>query len=230
MQSPVDLDALKASAAERAIELVEPGMVLGLGTGTTSRFFIDRLAARVHEGLRVSVVPTSRASAELALAAGIPVVSELDRPIDLAVDGADEIDPRLNLVKGRGGALFREKIVAYSSSRFVVIADETKLVDHLGAGVIPVEVLPFLWRQTARRLGGLGANWDLRGGPETPYKTDNGNVIVDLTVAGGVADPSRLAAEIKGVLGVVEHGLFIGMTTGCIVGTARGLTILGSID
>ena len=221
----------KAAASAAALKLVEPGMVIGLGTGTTARYFIDGLARRVAEGLRLSVVPTSRASAELALAAGIPVVSELDRPIDLAVDGADEIDRDLNLIKGRGGALFREKMVADASTRFVVIADEGKLVDRLGVGVLPVEVTPFLWRQTARRLGSLGATWDLRGGPENPFKTDNGNLIVDLLFADGVADPPGLAVQIHGILGVIEHGLFINMVTAVLVGNAAGeVRVLGSLD
>lgn len=221
----------KAAAAGAALELVETGMVLGLGTGSTTGYFIDGLARRVAEGLRVSVVPTSRATAELALAAGIPVVAELDRAIDLAVDGADEVDPRLNLIKGRGGALFREKMVADASTRFVVIADESKLVAQLGLGVLPVEILPFLWRQTARRLGALGATWDLRGGPETPFKTDNGNLIVDLHFTDLIDDPEALAVEINTILGVIEHGLFIGMTSAVLVGDRSGqVRTLGSLD
>jgi ribose 5-phosphate isomerase A len=221
----------KAAAAGAALDLVETGMVLGLGTGSTTGYFIDGLARRVAEGLRVSVVPTSRATAELALAAGIPVVSELDRAIDLAVDGADEVDPRLNLIKGRGGALFREKMVADASTRFVVIADEAKLVAQLGLGVLPVEILPFLWRQTARRLGALGATWDLRGGPETPFKTDNGNLIVDLHFTDLIDDPEALAVEINTILGVIEHGLFIGMASAVLVGDGGGqVRTLGSLD
>lgn len=224
-------DTFKRQAAERVLPLVRTGMVLGLGTGSTARYFIDALAPLVAGGLRVTAVPTSRASAELALAAGIPLIAELDRPVDLAVDGADEIDPRRDLVKGRGGALFREKLVAYSAERFVVIGDSSKLVDRLGVGVVPVEVLPFMWRQTARRLASaLGVTWDLRGGPETPYKTDNGNVVVDLTFPAGIAAPGQVAAEIKEIMGVIEHGIFIGMTTACVVAGPSGLQVLGSLE
>lgn len=223
-------DQLKRQAAERALELVQTGMVLGLGSGTTARYFIEGLAGRVAQGLRVTAVPTSRAASEAALAAGIPLISELDRPIDLAVDGADEIAPNLDLLKGRGGALVREKLVAYASERFIVIADASKLVDRLGKGVIPVEVLPFMWRQTARRLAALGTTWDLRGGPETPFKTDNGNLIVDLTMPGGISDPDSFAARIKGCMGVVEHGLFLRMATGAIVAGQSGIEVMGRLE
>jgi len=173
-------------------------------------------------------VPTSRGTAELAAKCGIPIITELVGEIDLAVDGADEVDPSLNLIKGRGGALFREKIVAAASKRLVVIVDESKMVKQLGDGVLPVEVLPFLWRTTADRLLTLGASLVVRGGEETPYTTDNGNLILDLTFEGGIADPAKLATAIKVTTGVAEHGLFIGMTDTCIVAGPDGPRVLGA--
>jgi ribose 5-phosphate isomerase A len=147
--------------------------------------------------------------------------------IDLAVDGADEVDPALNLIKGRGGALFREKIVAAASKRFVVVVDESKVVKKLGAGALPVEVSPFLWRTTAERLMALGSSLTVRGGEEAPYITDNGNLILDLMFEDGIDDPAELATAIKATTGVVEHGLFIAMTDTCIVAGADGPRMLG---
>jgi ribose 5-phosphate isomerase A len=231
MSVPPELQRLKHAAAVRAVELVEDGMVLGLGTGTTAGLFIQELGRRIAEGrLRVSGVPTSLATAERAMAAGIQVIERLEGPVDLAVDGADEIDPGLNLVKGHGGALFREKMVAQAARRFVVVADRSKLVPRLGRGLIPVEVLPFLWRQTAARLAGLGARWQLREIHEHPYRTDNGNLILDLGFPSGIEDPGRLARSLKQVTGVLEHGLFIGLATGCIVGGEDGVQVFGSLE
>jgi len=221
---PADLEAEKRAAAQRALELVEPGMVVGIGTGTTARFFIEGLAGR-----RVTVVPTSRRSAELAGAAGLDVVEDPQAEIDLAVDGADEIDAQLRLVKGHGGALFREKMVATTAARFVVIADESKLVARLGSTFVPVEVAPFLWRLTAARLGLLGATYELRGGQASPYRTDNGNLIVDLTFPEGIADPERTAAALKAATGVLEHGLFLGLARAAIVAIAGGIRVLGEL-
>ena len=218
----------KAAAAAAAVELVEDGMLLGLGTGTTSEVFVSLLGARVRAGLRVTGVPTSRAAEELALRSGIPVVHAVDRRLDLAVDGADEVDGGLRLIKGRGGALVREKLVAMAAERFVVIADASKLVARLGVGVLPVEVMPFLWPQTARRLEALGATGQLRGGEERPFVSDNGNLIVDLTFAGGIADADTLAGALKAVAGVVDHGLFIGLASTCLVGTPDGVRRLGA--
>jgi ribose 5-phosphate isomerase A len=218
-----DQDALKRAAAERALEQVESGMLLGLGTGTTARFFIEGLVARTAQGLRVTAVPTSKASAEMARSAGIPVVEEIDRAIDLAVDGADEVDPQLNLLKGHGGALFREKLVAVSAARFLVVVDESKLVERLGQTYVPVEVLPFLWRRTAERVSRLCTAWTLRGAPEAPYRTDNGNFILDITIEGGIPDPEATGAALKAVTGVVEHGLFAGIASACIVAAADGV-------
>src|SRR5206468_1407057 len=220
-------DELKQAAAEKALELVQDGMLVGLGSGTTARFFTEGVGRLVAQGMKLRGVPSSRATAALAAEHGIPIVTELVGQIDLTVDGADEVDPALNLVKGRGGALFREKLVAAASKRFVVVVDESKLVKQLGAGVLPVEVLPFLWRSTAERLTALGLSLVIRGGEETPYVTDNGNVILDVTVAEGIKNPAELALELKQVTGVVEHGLFVGMTDTVIVAGPDGPKAIG---
>jgi len=179
-------DEYKQAAAEKALELVSDGMLIGLGSGSTATLFVEGVGRLVAEGMKVRGVPSSRATAELAASLGIQIVTELIGPIDLTVDGADEVDPALNLVKGRGGALFREKLVAAASRRFVVVVDESKQVKQLGVGVLPVEVLPFLWRSTAERIAALGVSLVMRGGEETPYVTDNGNLILDLTIEGGI--------------------------------------------
>lgn len=223
-------DELKQAAAEKALELVQDGMLVGLGSGTTARYFTQGLGRLVADGMKVRGVPSSRETAELAAELGIPIVIEIVGQIDLAVDGADEVDAALNLIKGRGGALFREKLVAAASKRFVVVVDESKLVKELGVGVLPVEVLPFLWRTTAERLTGLGVSLVVRGGEETPYITDNGNLILDVTVEGGIKKPAEFGAELKKTLGVVEHGLFVGMTDTVIVAGPEGPKAIGRLS
>jgi len=223
-------DALKKAAAEKALELVRDGMLLGLGSGSTARYFTEGVGRLVAGGMKIRAVPTSRATAELAAENGIPIVTELIGLIDLAVDGADEVDQELNLIKGRGGALFREKVVAAASKRFVVVVDESKIVKRLGVGVLPVEVLPFLWRSTAQRLASLATSLTVRGGEEAPYITDNGNLIVDLVIEGGIADAPALAAALKGTVGVVEHGLFIAMTDTCIASGPDGPLAVGRLS
>ena len=223
-------DDLKQAAAEKALELVQDGMLLGLGTGSTARYFTEGIGRLVALGMKVRGVPTSRDTAELAARLAIPIVTELVGQIDLAVDGADEVDPALNLIKGRGGALFREKLVAAAAKRFVVVVDESKLVKQLGVGVLPVEVLPFLWRSTAERLTGLGLSLVVRGGEETPYVTDNGNIVLDVMVEGGIADPKDFGRELKSITGVVEHGLFVGMTDTVIVAGPEGPRAVGRLS
>jgi ribose 5-phosphate isomerase A len=225
-----DVEALKEAAGERAAELVRDGMLVGLGSGTTAGHFIRALGRRVAAGLQVEGLPPSVGSAELAAQCGIPVVLEPGRPLNLAVDGADEIDPRLDLVKGGGGALFREKLVALGARRFVVIADESKLVDRLGRGALPVEVLPFLWRLTAARLRALGAAVTLREERGRPFVSDNGNHILLLAFPDGIPDAAGLAAELKAIPGVLEHGLFVGIATGALVAGPGGVRTLGSLD
>ena len=222
-----DEDALKRAAAEKALELVRDGMLVGLGSGSTARYFTEGVGRLVADGMRVRGVPTSRATAALAAELGIPVVEDVVGAIDLAVDGADEVDPILGLIKGRGGALFREKLVAAAAKRFVAVVDESKVVDRLGRGVLPVEVLPFLWRTTAERLARLCMGLKVRGGEEEPYVTDNGNLILDLSFEAGIEDGAELDSALKGTIGVVEHGLFLGMTDSCIVAGAEGPRVLG---
>jgi len=221
-----EIEAQKRAAAERALELVRPGMLLGLGTGSTARYFIDGLAARVRDGLRIRAVVTSLASRRQAEASGIPLTDEPDGVLDLTVDGADEIDRDINCVKGRGGALLREKIVAHASRRFVLIADESKLVGQLGRGPVPVEVLPFLWRVTSRSIEALGGRPQLRMEGGRPYKTDNDNLILDTTF--GSVD-AQLASALHAIPGVLEHGLFMGIATGAIIGCSTGLRVMGEI-
>jgi ribose 5-phosphate isomerase A len=221
------IDDLKREAAEKALELVQDGMLIGLGSGTTARFFTDGVGRLVADGMKLRCVPSSRETSELAATLGIPIVTEILGQIDLTVDGADEVDPALNLIKGRGGALFREKLVAAASKRFVVVVDESKMVKELGVGVLPVEVLPFLWRTTADRLTALGVSLTVRGGEEQPYITDNGNLILDVTVDGGIRKPGDFGVELKKTIGVVEHGLFVGMTDTVIVANEEGPKAIG---
>lgn len=220
-------DEFKKAAAEKALELVQDGMLLGLGSGSTAKYFTEGVGRLVADGMKLRCVPTSRATAELAAELGIQIVQELVGAIDLAVDGADEVDPLLNLVKGRGGALFREKLVAEAAKRFVVIVDDSKLVKQLGVGELPVEVFPFLWRTTASRLTALGVSLTVRGGEESPYITDNGNLILNVVVDGGIKDARALANALKGTTGVVEHGLFIGLTDTVIVAGPGGPKAIG---
>ena len=223
-------DELKKAAAEKALELVQDGMLLGLGSGSTAKFFTEGVGRLVADGMKLRCVPTSRATAEMAAELGIPIVQEPVGPIDLAVDGADEVDPLLNLIKGRGGALFREKLVAEAAKRFIVVVDDSKLVKQLGVGELPVEVLPFLWRTTAERLTALGATLTVRGGEETPYITDNGNLILNLMVEGGIKDPAAFKDALKKTTGVVEHGLFIGLTDTLVVAGPEGPKMIGRLS
>src|SRR5437016_11781568 len=172
-----EVEAQKKAAADRALELVRPGTVVGLGSGSTARYFIAGLGDRVRAGLKVQAVATSMESRQLAEEGRIPITERIDGSLDLAVDGADEIDPTINCLKGRGGALLREKIVAVASRRFVLIADESKLVGRLGRGPVPIEVLPFLWEATSRSIESLGGRPELRLAAAEPYRTDNGNLV-----------------------------------------------------
>ena len=224
MASP---DDMKRKAAEGALAFVKPGMVLGLGTGSTARHFLDGVARLVQEGMDLKGVPTSFATAEVAKELGIPLTSleERTRP-DLCVDGADEVDPKLDLIKGLGGALFREKIVAAASKKFIVIVDESKLVPRLGSkSPVPVEVHPFGWRVAADALQALGATVDLRRKDGEIFRTDNGNHIVDARFR-PLTTPAKMAAQIMGIPGVVGHGLFLQMADTVLVGTEKGVRTL----
>jgi ribose 5-phosphate isomerase A len=217
---------LKKIAAEKAVEWVEDGMTVGLGTGSTAYWAIHRIAERVREGLSIRATASSIRSEELARELGIPLVSidEIDR-IDLTIDGADEADDRLNLIKGGGGALFREKVLAASSDRFVVIVDESKRVTTLGSFPLPVEIVPFGSRLTMNALKALGGNPAIRTDGDKPYVTDNGNWIADCRF-GAIPDPATLSVQLNRIPGVVENGLFVGMASAVVVGTASGAVVL----
>jgi len=219
-------DEQKRQAAEAAVALVQDGMVVGLGTGSTAAFAIEALIRRVREGLSIVGIPTSERSAAQARAGGIRLVDFADHPrIDLTIDGADEIAPgQLDLVKGLGGALLREKIVAAASKRLVIVADAPKLVERLGTTTpVPVEVVPFGWQTTVVRLTAHGAHPVLRVGQDgEPFLTDGGNLILDCGFE-PIADPAALERALSQTIGVVENGLFIGMADMALVATAEGV-------
>ena len=221
-------ESQKLAAAREAVKLVEDGTIVGLGSGTTSEMFLMLLAERVERGLRITGVPTSKRVGAYAASRGIPVSDLEDVPrIDLAVDGADEIQPHgLALIKGGGGALLREKLVATAANRLCIIADRSKLVGRLGERwSVPVVVVPFGWRQTADRIRQLGGEPTLRLVDGAPLVTDDGLLVLDCRF-GPIADPARLASQLKATLGVVEHGLFVGMAHEAIVADERGIEIL----
>ncbi|MCE5170826.1 ribose-5-phosphate isomerase RpiA [Paenibacillus profundus] len=213
---------MKKLAAEAAVELVQDGMVVGLGTGSTAYWAIQKLGHRVKAGLRINAIATSSSSEELARQLEIPIVSFADIDhIDLTIDGADEADSKLTLVKGGGGALLREKIVAAASRIFYVVADESKLVSQLGAFPLPVEVIPFGADMTKRQIEKLGCGATIRMQAGKCYITDNGNYILDCEF-GAIHDPERLHVQLNAIPGVVENGLFINMAHSVFVGYQDG--------
>jgi ribose 5-phosphate isomerase A len=212
-------EAEKEAAGRAAAKLVRDGDVVGLGTGSTAYFAVVALGERVKSGLKIVGIPTSVATADLARQLGIPLTT-LDEhsQIDITIDGADEIDPKLNLIKGGGGALLREKVVASVTKKMVVVGDSTKIVPALGKFPLPVEIIPFARSVIERKIAGLGATTKLRMRPDgQPFVTDNGNQILDCSF-GRIADPQALALELNGTPGVVEHGLFIGVAKLALVG------------
>jgi ribose 5-phosphate isomerase A len=217
-------DEAKRMAARRALEFVEDGMLLGLGSGTTSRIFIQELGERVKQGLRVRGIATSTASEQLAESLSIPITNFDESPVlDLAVDGADEVGPGLALIKGGGGALLREKIVASAARKFIVIADSSKLVDQLGRFPLPVEVIKMALPVVTRKLEAFGVNPKLRYRPDgSKFITDEGNYIVDCS-CGEIVNPAKTAADIRGIAGVVEHGLFLGMASLALIAGDQGV-------
>jgi ribose 5-phosphate isomerase A len=223
-------DEAKRMAARRALEYVEDGMLLGLGSGTTSTKFIEELGERVKQGLRVRGIATSVRSQQLAESLSIPMITFEDSAVlDLAVDGADEVGPGLALIKGGGGALLREKIVASAAKKFIVIADSSKLVPHLGRFPLPVEVIKMALPIVKRRLEALGVNPKLRHRPDgSPFITDEGNYILDCA-CGEIVDPAKTAAEIRGIAGVVEHGLFLGMASMALIAGDKGVAKIGKL-
>jgi ribose 5-phosphate isomerase A len=221
------VESQKLAAAHRALELVREHTVIGLGTGSTARYFIDEVGSRVRAGFSVRAVVTSEESRRQAMQCGIPLVDDLGEPLDLAVDGADEIDPELNCLKGRGGALLREKIVAHASRRFVLIADQSKLVERLGQNTVPIEVLPFLWHVTSRSIESLGGRPQLRMAGDQPFTTDNHNLVLDTRFPAVDRD---LAAVLHTIPGFLEHGIFLAMAQGAIIGTIGGPRVLGKLE
>ncbi len=220
----MDVDSLKRAAGEAAATLIEDGMVVGLGTGSTAKFAVEAIGTRVHAGLKILGIPTSEQTAAQARSLGIPL-GELtaDRRVDLTIDGADEVDiHNLDLIKGRGGALLREKIVASVSDRFVIVVDESKLVERLGRSVLPVEVVPFGWESTAHKLRDLGAVPALRKSGGEAFVSEGGHYILDCTLSGELS-PVALGVALDGVVGVVEHGLFLGMTSRVFAAGADGV-------
>jgi ribose 5-phosphate isomerase A len=222
------LDALKQAAAVRAVAGVESGMVLGLGSGTTAALALEALAARISEGLRVVGIPTSEKTATLARRHGVPLTTfDAHRRIDLTIDGADEVDCRtFHLIKGLGGALLREKIIAAASERMTVVVDESKVVDCLGArGTLPVEIVSFGWQTTLDRLAAMDCQPRLRMIADEPFRTDGGNYIADCIVS-EIADPAALEARLADTVGVVESGLFIGLASMLVIGRKNGVEVI----
>jgi ribose 5-phosphate isomerase A len=221
------LDKLKRDAAEAAIDLVRPGMVIGLGTGSTAAHFLQLLGERIRSGRLHDVrgVPTSEGAAAQAQKHGIPLTTlETDPDLALTVDGADEVDPELNVIKGGGNALLREKIVAQASHMLIIIVDETKLSNRLGeTWPVPIEVIPFGWKTQASFLEDQGALVELRMAESgAPLHTDQGNYILHCRF-GPIADPHRLAHILDARAGIVEHGLFLGMANEVIVAGQEGI-------
>lgn len=226
-------DEQKKAAAAAAVELVRDGQKLGLGTGSTANHFIDLLGERVkREKLRIKAVPTSKESHARAKAAGIPLTTLEETPhLDLTVDGTDEFDPGFNLIKGGGGALLLEKIVASSSRYMFVIADESKKVETLGKFPLPIEVIPFGFKATAWKIEkaldmlGLKAKLTVRVRSGKPFQTDAGHIIIDAAL-GRIPDPEHLARFLKSIPGVVDHGLFVGLCGRVLLGTPEGVKTL----
>jgi ribose 5-phosphate isomerase A len=229
-------DNLKRAAAERAAALVSDGMRVGLGTGSTAAHFVAALGERVRSGLKVVGVPTSEATREQAQREGIPLTTLDETPeLDLTVDGADELDDELRLIKGGGGAHLREKIVAAASRRMIVIADGSKRVAMLGRFPLPIEVVPFGLKSTETAIQKLFESLDMGGelrlrkaADGAPFSTDGGHFILDAHL-GRIEKPNVLASTLNNIPGVVEHGLFLGLATGAILATGEGLVELGQV-
>ncbi len=224
---PPDVEAMKRRAAEAAVALVKEGNVVGLGTGSTARYAIRKLGDMAQGGFGVRGVPTSIATANLAKEHGIPLTSLEECPVlDLTIDGADEVDVKLNLIKGMGGALFREKLVAAASKRVAIAVDRSKLVKRLGLRApVPVEVHPFGWKVSRARLEALGATAELRMAGGSNYRTDNDNYVLDCRFR-SIKDPAELERSINNVPGVIENGIFVGVASLVFVADEKGVKTL----
>lgn len=229
MTAPFDISELKKEAASRAVTFITDGMIVGLGSGTTAAYAVEALGKRVAAGLKIIAIPTSNQTASQAKQCNIPLTDfSAHQRLDLTIDGADEVERgSLNLIKGLGGALLREKLVAQASDRLVIIVDESKLVTQLGSRTaVPIEVVPFAWQTTVVRLEKLGAKLSLRSTNEgQAYLTDNGNYIIDAGF-GAIANPAELAKDLSLIVGVVESGLFINMTSLVVVAKSTGIDLL----
>jgi ribose 5-phosphate isomerase A len=226
--SAFDLESLKKSAALKAVEFIRDGMVVGLGTGSTAKHLVMALGERVRAGMNLRAVPTSLGTAELARQVGIQLIDTENRwEIDVAIDGADQVDPQFSLIKGGGGALLKEKIVAASAKQFIVMVDHTKQVSVLGGSFpLPIEVVPFGWGSTAREIEALTkSRVVLRERNGSPFKTEAGHLIVDVHM-NRIDHPGELEIALNLIPGVVETGLFVNRTHVLIVGTAQGVQTL----
>ena len=228
---PVEEQEMKKQAAEKAAQYIEDGMIVGLGTGSTVEFAIKKIGELVQGGLHIKGIPTSLKTKRLATELQIPL-TELDEhtEIDVTIDGADEVDSNLNLIKGGGGALTREKIIAYHSKKVIIIVDETKIVKGLGCdSFLPVEVTKFGWQATKKALEAMGCTAEMRKIMDEPFITDNQNYILDCDF-GKINEPETLEKEINNIPGVLENGLFIGLADEVIVGSKQGIMTLERQD
>ena len=222
-----DYEAEKKLAALESVDYIENGMAVGLGSGSTARLFVQALGDRVRNGLEVKGIPTSKKTKALAIEVGIPLTDfgKIHR-LDVTVDGADEIDPNLNLIKGGWGALLREKIVAMATDCFIVVADSRKLVKTLGVFPLPVEVIPFGWQNVAENISSLNAVVELRVKADgQPFRTSQKNFVLDCRFE-AIPDPEMLGEKLRRIIGVVEHGLFVGMTNTAIIGKNGSVEII----
>lgn len=212
----------KKLTGEKAAQYIEDGMIIGLGTGSTAYYAIKKVGEMVRNGLQIKAVPTSKETAELAAEEGIELVELADvESLDLTIDGADEVDPEFNLIKGGGGALLREKIVASATEKLIIVVDESKLVKHLGAFHLPVEITPFSWQYTQRMVEKFSCSSEIRKKDGKIFVTDNGNYILDCDF-GKIEDPLKISVELNKLPGVVENGIFAEMAEIVIVGYNDG--------
>jgi ribose 5-phosphate isomerase A len=229
MPTTKEQDAEKQAAARAGLKFVQQGQTVGLGSGSTAAYFVRFLAERVRAGLKVCGIPTSIQTQQLAASLGIPLTTLDDcQQIDVAIDGADEVDPHLQLIKGGGGAFLREKIIASAAKRFVIIADSSKRVTILGKFAVPVEVVPFAQKLVAKEVEALGASVQLRTqAAGQTYVTDEGHHILDCHF-GPIPDPAKLALQLESIPGVVEHGLFVNMADVVLIATGEEVTEMRS--
>ena len=222
----MDKDRLKQSAAEIAVEEIQPGAIVGLGTGSTVYYVLLALGEKVRDGLNITGIATSKQTEKFSAKQGIPLSTLAEHPvIDLTIDGADEIDPSLNLIKGGGGALVREKIIAHASKRLVIVADASKSVSVLGTTfALPVEVLQFGWKATQAAINIICEKSTMRKNGEKPYISDNGNYILDCRFD-AIRQPAQIELQLNNLPGVVENGLFVNRTDKAIIGTTSGVEI-----